>query len=181
MPTSASGRHVVPSRTHAGAQIEFPFARPDHQCNAWRFMLSGSRRLVASWLGSFAIGLTLVLAANACSKTNNINQSSGVSVGEACRTSADACTRGTVCVLGYCREPCMGDNECARDAVCIGDTDFGCSLAWELGCSSSQPCDEPLSCDPNGAVGACRNTCKGDDDCVLNGYVCVDEVCTPGS
>lgn len=128
-----------------------------------------------------AAGLLLGLLASSCSKTNNVNTSNGASgVGDACGEADDPpCERDAVCVLGYCRTPCVADAECPRDAACIGDGDFGCSLAWELGCSSAQPCDEPLSCDPNGDVGKCRNACDADQDCALPDYACVDGVCVP--
>jgi hypothetical protein len=124
-----------------------------------------------------AFGLALV----ACSKENNVDQSRTVfGVGQKCGGAVEAaCGDSTVCVLGYCRTPCAHDGECDADAACIGDAEFGCSLAFELGCSSSQPCDEPLGCDPNGSVGVCRNVCESDDECALPNYACVDDVCVP--
>ena len=116
-----------------------------------------------------------------CSKSNNVDQSTTASdVGKECGAEGELpCRDGSTCVLGYCRTPCSHDADCDEDATCVGAGEFGCSLAWELGCSSAQPCDAPLSCDPNGAVGACRNACTETSDCELPEYSCVDDVCVP--
>ena len=114
----------------------------------------------------------------ACSKDNSIDQSTtAAGVGNACGDPEDdPCASGSACVLGFCRYECASDEDCEDDTLCIGGGPYGCSLAWDLACSSSSPCREGLGCDDEGK---CRDACDGDGDCGLQGYHCRDEVCVP--
>lgn len=127
----------------------------------------------------FVIALAIACVAS-CAKENNVTQSTDVSgVGNPCGADKAPCLAGTTCILGFCRLPCDHDDDCEGDSVCIGDDAFGCSATHELACSSSQKCTAPLACDPNGAVGACRNACSTAADCKLPNYDCVGSVCVP--
>ncbi len=113
----------------------------------------------------------------ACSKTNNVDQSTKLAVGEQCgRPDDPGCGVGAVCVLGFCRQGCTTDAECAQGAICVGDMPpFGCSLPAELACSSSQPCEsEALDC---GIDGVCRLPCEQDTDCSRNEHHCIAGTC----
>lgn len=103
-----------------------------------------------------AIGLMLgLVVAASCSTENTVTTGDEVTVldmGQQCSGEDDlGCEEGSVCVLGYCRHGCTNDGECPQGALCIGDREpYGCTLPFELACSSSQPCDEPLTCGPDG-------------------------------
>jgi len=124
------------------------------------------------------VGVAAVFTAlGACSKTNNVDQSTALAVGEQCgRPDDPGCGPGAVCALGFCRHGCTTDAECAQGAICIGDMPpFGCSLPAEIACSSSQPCEaEALSC---GIDGVCRLPCEQDADCSRNEHHCIAGSC----
>lgn len=127
--------------------------------------------------------LAMLLLIGGCSKETSIDASEDVAgVGNACGDAGDLpCNDGTLCVYGVCRLNCQHDDDCRDESVCVGEDPFGCTVLYEIGCSSSQPCQTPaLRCDPNGAIGACRQPCVEVGDCKLSGYVCTDGVCVPG-
>lgn len=112
------------------------------------------------------------LTAPACSKKNEVSLA-GAEIGSSC-SAPDACGGGASCVFGKCRLECNADIECMGGALCLGTGPFGCSLAFELACSSGQPCDNGLTC---GSDGKCRMPCATDPDCKLNGHACSSEGC----
>lgn len=119
--------------------------------------------------------IVLLLAAG-CSKTNKIDASSGSDIitGMPCEAEVDpACGEDGACVMGYCRIPCTGDDECPEDSLCIGPGPFGCQLTWDAFCNMSQPCKDGLEC----AARSCRMPCKVTEDCPRSDHECVDGAC----
>ncbi|MCA9639651.1 MAG: hypothetical protein H6718_07595 [Polyangiaceae bacterium] len=109
-----------------------------------------------------------------CSKDNQVTQNNAVDVGGQCAESSD-CGPSAVCALGFCRQGCTTDSECPQGSLCIGDrAPYGCTLPVELACSSSMPCDAPLTC---GIDGKCRMPCSQDADCPRNEQSCKAGTC----
>jgi len=129
-------------------------------------------------VGLLAATIAIVAAsAGGCSRTNNVDQSTELDVGQQCSGPDDkGCGQGAVCALGFCRLGCTTDAACPQGAICVGDqAPFGCSLPAELACSSSQPCaSSALEC---GIDGVCRLPCKADADCSRNEHHCIAGSC----
>jgi len=129
-------------------------------------------------VGLLAATIAIVAASAAgCSRTNNVDQSTELDVGQQCSGPDDkGCGQGAVCALGFCRLGCTTDAACPQGAICVGDqAPFGCSLPAELACSSSQPCaSSALEC---GIDGVCRLPCKADADCSRNEHHCIAGSC----
>ncbi len=113
---------------------------------------------------------------SACSKKNTIDMSSDIVVGPECAGPGDAaCGKDGACVLGYCRVPCDGDDDCPKGALCIGTTgNLGCQLTWDAFCNASQPCKPGLACAKDHT---CRMPCSVSPDCPRGDQECIDEVC----
>jgi hypothetical protein len=130
-----------------------------------------SKRFVPRALIASAVGAAVVVA---CSKKNEIDVSSDVVTGVECTAAGDpACGNGGACVLGYCRIPCTGDDECPGESLCIGAGPFGCQLPWDAFCNTALPCKEPLVCVGN----SCRMPCATTEDCPRGDHECIDGAC----
>jgi hypothetical protein len=127
------------------------------------------------------VGAGIVLAGvfMASCKENVVDSSTKtteLSVGQQCSGAGDAgCGTGAVCVLGVCRLGCTTDAACPQGALCIGDgPPYGCQLATEMACSSSQPCSSGLTC---GLDRTCRISCSATKECPRNEQTCIHDTC----
>ena len=122
-----------------------------------------------------AVVMIALLAPLACSKKNNVDVSTDIVTGVACTGEGDpACGGDGACVLGYCRLPCTGDDECPQDSLCIGSDPFGCQLTWDAFCNLSQPCKEGLAC---GTDHKCRMPCTTSEECPRADQECEQGAC----
>jgi hypothetical protein len=137
-------------------------------------------RFLHASLASFVAVLVVV----ACKSTSIENQTTNIGtqclVAAPAGSSGNACV-GSVCALGYCRQPCETSKECEAGSVCLADATGakGCRLAQETRCSGSFPCVQGLAC---ASDGTCRNACAGSGgaDCPIAGQSCKDGACFSG-
>jgi sulfatase modifying factor 1 len=94
--------------------------------------------------------------------------------GQPCQSSMTCA--GNVCVFGYCRTPCAGDNECPRGSICLAEKSVGgCRLQGDVETKCDGACSNPnLRC---GLDHTCRTPCTATQTCPLNGEDCVKDAC----
>ncbi len=99
----------------------------------------------------FTVGTALALAA--C----NSSSSSRASVGDACE-SAWACKGGLVCLHGYCRQACLGSDDCdERDTRCA---DGACTPVPNAECDRDSACSTPGYCELSSGTRCFEGFCQ---------------------
>ncbi len=124
-------------------------------------------------------GTLVLLIVAACSKENNVDQSTNIGAGQkgkadegvACKVNEE-CSSAT-CLAGFCRVTCDAASACSRPgSVCLYQgvgAPGGCSLAPEGACKSDADCG-PFAC----VGGQCRSRCTAE---CKQGEYCIDGAC----